>query len=402
MVAALRNERGVALPMALLSLGLLLPLMLALASLSMHEPVIAGNLLRGSQGRTLADSGLQYALWALSTPGPDGLPSPLPASPAPAPFDGRTLTPVGMTGGFTVQVVEHAGGDPQLRTIAAVGWVAGSGSADARAHRQVVADAVAIPHPGLRAPCALCARSGLSLTGNVAVAGGAGDTTCAGSRHGVVSTGAVSVAGPVALSGSAGGAASNQPASALDPVVLSPAALDALRALAARTGTYYGPGFPAGGLVSDGGAAWDGRVVFDAARPLRDGIVFVDTTDGRAVPPGGGEASLAAARLEAGAVTAPDGVFRGWIIVNGRLEITAPVHLRGLLYVADALTYQAPGQGTLEGLVVALGAREPAARLEALAGGALSLAFDCAHAGGAGAVPHRFALVPGTYREERD
>jgi Tfp pilus assembly protein PilX len=77
MVAMLRDQRGVALPMALLSLGLLLPLMLALASLSTHEPLIAGNLLQASQGRTLADSGLQYALWALSAPG--GLPSPLPA-----------------------------------------------------------------------------------------------------------------------------------------------------------------------------------------------------------------------------------------------------------------------------------------------------------------------------------
>jgi hypothetical protein len=398
MVAMLRDQRGVALPMALLSLGLLLPLMLALASLSTHEPLIAGNLLQASQGRTLADSGLQYALWALSAPG--GLPSPLPASPAPAPFDGRTLTAVGMTGGFTVQVVDHAGGDPQLRTIAAVGWVAGSGTGAARAHRQVIADVVAIPHPGLRAPCALCGRGGLSLTGNIAVDGGAGDATCAGSRHGAVSSGPVNVVGPVALSGSAGGAASHQPAGALDAVVLSPAALDALRTLAARAGTYYGPGFPAGGLVSDGGAAWAGRIVFDAARPLQDGIVFIDTTDGRAPPPGGG--TLAAARLDAGAVAAPDGVFRGWIIVNGRLEITAPVHLRGLVHVADTLTYRAPGQGSLEGLVVALGAQQPAVWLEALAGGALSLAFDCRHAGGAGAVPHGFALVPGTYREERD
>ena len=51
---------------------------------------------------------------------------------------------------------------------------------------------------------------------------------------------------------------------------------------------------------------------------------------------------------------------------------------------------------------MALNARDPAARLETVAGGALSVTFDCRHAGGAGAVPHGFALVPGTYREERD
>jgi hypothetical protein len=392
----MRDERGVALPMALLSLGLLVPLMLALASLSVSEPVIAGNQVRASQGRALADSGLQHALWALTT---SATASSLPAA---APFDGRTLVAVGMTGGFTVQVAAHAGGDPQVRTITAVGWVAGSGAGAARAHRQVVADAVAIPDPARRAPCALCVRGALSLTGNVAVDGTGADPACAAARHGAVSAGAATLTGPVALSGGAGGLASHQPASAFDPVTISPAALDALRALAMRGGTYYGPGFPAGGRVSDGRPTWDGRVVFDARHPLRDGVVFIDTTDGRTIEPGGATTSLAAARLEPGATAAPDGVFRGWIVVNGSLEITAPVRLRGLVYALDTLTYRAPGEGRLEGLVVALNARAPESRLEATGGGGLRVAFDCPQAGGAGIVPHGFALVPGTYREERD
>ena len=103
LAASVSSERGVALPLALMSLGLLVPLMLAFASLSVSEPVIAANQLRASQARALADSGLQYALWGLDTPvARGGLPSPLPASPAPAPFDGRTLVAVGLTGGFTV------------------------------------------------------------------------------------------------------------------------------------------------------------------------------------------------------------------------------------------------------------------------------------------------------------
>ena len=313
MAAGLLDERGVALPMALMSLALLVPLMLAFASLSVSEPIIAGNLLRASQGRALADSGLQYALWALSRPpGLGGLPSPLPASPAAAPFDGRTLVAVGMTGGFTVQVADHAGGDPAARTITSVGWVAASGVGGARAHRQVVADAVAVPHPGTRAPCALCVRGALSVTGNVAIDGANRDPACGDdAKYGAVTGDATTVTGPAALSGGAGGGAQHQPASAFDTVTLSPAALDALRALAARTGTYYGPGFPNGGTVSDGRATWDGRVVFDAANPLRDGIVFIDTTDGRTLEPGGPTASLAGARLEAGALAPPDGIFRG-------------------------------------------------------------------------------------------
>ena len=86
-VAPARDERGVALPMALMSLALLTTLMLALASLSRTEPVIAANHLRGSQARTLAESGIEYALWALSNPDhPGGVPTSLPGTTAAAPL----------------------------------------------------------------------------------------------------------------------------------------------------------------------------------------------------------------------------------------------------------------------------------------------------------------------------
>ena len=82
-MAPARDERGVALPMALMSLALLTTLMLALASLSRTEPVIAANHLRGSQARTLAESGIEYALWALSNPDhPGGVPTSLPGTTA--------------------------------------------------------------------------------------------------------------------------------------------------------------------------------------------------------------------------------------------------------------------------------------------------------------------------------
>jgi hypothetical protein len=401
LAASASSERGVALPLALVSLGLLVPLMLAFASLSVSEPVIAANQLRATQARALADSGLQYALWGLDTPvARGGLPSPLPASPAPAPFDGRTVVAVGLTGGFTVEVTNHVSGDPQARTVTAIGWVAASGHGAARAHRQVIADVAAIPHLGRRAPCALCVRGALGLAGNVAVDGTNRDPDCGGDgRHGTVSRDATTVTGPVALAGGAGGLLQHQPAGALDGVTLSPAALDALRTLARRHGTYYGPGFPRGGTVSDGSARWDGRVVFDAAHPLRDGIVFVDAVDGRTEAPA---AALASARLEPDGVAGADGVFRGWLVVNGALDLAGGARLRGLVYAVDTLTYRGPGAGSLEGLAVALNAREATTQLEAGAGGGLRVTFDCRAAGGAGLVPHGFALVPGTYREERD
>jgi hypothetical protein len=244
-------------------------------------------------------------------------------------------------------------------------------------------------------------RGTLRLSGNVAVDGAGGAPACGGdARYGALSGEATSVTGPVMLAGGAGGLAQHQPPAALDALTLSPAVLDTLRVLAMRRGTYYGPGFPRGGPVSDGAATWDGRVVFDGAHPLQDGLVFVDAADGRTPQPGAPLDGLATARLEAGA--APGGTFRGWLVVNGALEIAGGLRLRGLVYAVDALTYRAPGAGSIEGLAVSLNAREPVTRLEALAGGGLSVTLDCEQARGAGAVPRGFTLVPGTYREERD
>src|SRR5688572_22359198 len=94
----LDDERGVALPMAMMTLLLLTTLMLAFGVLAQTEPVIAANQLRVAQARALAESGFERALWALSegnaNPGaPDTLANPLPgtgvvAVTAPAPYDG--------------------------------------------------------------------------------------------------------------------------------------------------------------------------------------------------------------------------------------------------------------------------------------------------------------------------
>src|SRR5262245_19946271 len=107
-----RDQRGVALPMALLSLALLTTLMLAFAAMSQTEPVIAGNQLRVSQAHAQAESGVEHAIWALTAgnvlpgdPLPAGtLANPMPSSPAPTPFNGVFFTAMGSTGGYTVQV----------------------------------------------------------------------------------------------------------------------------------------------------------------------------------------------------------------------------------------------------------------------------------------------------------
>jgi hypothetical protein len=213
------------------------------------------------------------------------------------------------------------------------------------------------------------------------------------------------VSGPVAISGGVGPGAQRRPAADFDAVTFSPAVLDALKTLARRNGSYYGPGFPAGGRVSDGRATWSGRLGFDASHPLpADGVVFVDTTDGHPVDPQASTfPTLAGVRLGAGAVAPPAEAFRGWLIVNGALEITAGVAMRGLVYALDSLTYQAGGAASLEGLAVALNVQNATGtRIEPSAGGSMRIRFDCGHAGAAELVPHGFALARGSYREVAD
>src|SRR5205085_5427659 len=122
-----RNERGVALPTALITLVLLTTLMLAFAVLSQTEPVIAANQLRVSQARAQAESGFEYAVWALSAgnvaaPPAGTIANPMPSSPAPAPFNGVTFTSIGDTGGFLVTVINDPAGDPDVRRITSTGW----------------------------------------------------------------------------------------------------------------------------------------------------------------------------------------------------------------------------------------------------------------------------------------
>jgi hypothetical protein len=393
------DERGVALPIALMTLALLTSLMLALASISGMEPVIAANHLRGSQARALAESGLEYALWALANPTtPGGLPPGLPAA---APFDGRTFVAFGV-GGFTVSVADDAGGDPNRRIVTTVGWVPTNSPTDARprAQRRLSTQVASVPPLGSGAPCALCARGPLDLLGNVAVDGRNRDPACGDdAKFGTFSRDATTLTGPVAQTGGAGPGAQHRPSTDFAPLALSPAALEALKTLAWRAGTYYGPGFPRGGTVTDGTTSWSARLAFDTSHPLPDGIVFIDTADARDLDPDGA-VTPAVVRIEAGALDARGGVFRGWLVVNGTLEIAEPLQAQGLIYTVDGFSYQAAGAGRIDGLVVALNARNAApVRIDATAGG-LAITFDCPLAAGAGLVPRGYLPIPGTYRED--
>ncbi len=66
-----RNERGVALPLALFALVMLSGLLLAFLTMSGMEPSIAANLSDSARGRYLADTGIEYAFDQLANPATD-------------------------------------------------------------------------------------------------------------------------------------------------------------------------------------------------------------------------------------------------------------------------------------------------------------------------------------------
>ena len=175
-VPILRNERGVALPMALIVLVALTTLMLAFAVLVQTEPVVAHNQLRGAQARTHAEAGFERAVWALSqgviNPGTvDSLPEVLPV-PTPAPYDGSVFVANGNTGGYLVNVTTP---DPVIspnqRQITSTGWTPTNSVADTRtkAHRRIQATVERFPPFAFNTPCALCVKGDLGVGGNALV-----------------------------------------------------------------------------------------------------------------------------------------------------------------------------------------------------------------------------------------
>jgi hypothetical protein len=382
------DERGAALPLAVVTLALLASLILGLSVMSAIEPTIASNQLRTAQARALAEAGIEQALWALANPdAPNGLPDPLPST-VPPPYDGSRLIVVAAgdapLGGFRLAVV--AGAAQNERDVLSVGWTPTDDRGDIRpkAHQRIAGTLWRLRVPAESAPCALCVRGDLDLTDQVTVDARA-DPRCGGKR-GAWSSGEVTVASSAKIWGADGNDTPNeagdyiqaQPADTALAWIFSDTDLLALKRLARSRGSYY-----------------RGSVVFDPSRPAPDGLVFVDTLNGAPVTEATPLEELARAEVRGG-------VFRGWLIVAGSLEISGDARVRGLAYAQDGFAYRGATPGGIEGQVVTAGVRGGSASLSRTGGGS-TLTFDCAAAAaGDGTVPKGWMLKAGSYRELSD
>lgn len=383
---ATRTQHGAVLPLAMLILLVLSAVLLGLGSLTGQEPLAARNHTLVAQSQGMAEAGIDRALWALSTPdAADGVAW---SAPAPAPYDGSRLIDVAVDGlplgAFRLTI---SGSSDRQRQVVATGFAPGIPGQLGQARQDVSATAVRLRFPSLPA--------GLTVRGDVQIGPGvvidaAEDGSC-GSAAGTWSSGTITfgpasqVRGrggdPMAPNGAADARQAQDPA-AFDALVFDAAEMSAFKAFARARGTYY-----------------QGTVIFDATRPIPDGLVFVDTASGQTISPATPAADLASVSVRDGAAIDPNRLVRGWIVVNGGLTLDGDFTLQGLAFAADRL--QQSGRAQIRGAAVAGHVRSASPSLiEALPGSAPALTWSCeAGKTGGGSIPQRWLVKPGSYRE---
>ncbi|HMH51887.1 MAG TPA: hypothetical protein VK548_16745 [Candidatus Acidoferrum sp.] len=393
--SALADQRGIALPLALIVMTLLTVLTLGFLGLTSTEPMITANLKRGEQALAHAEAGIERAIWALSNPtvdtaGANTKLTNLDAIPA-AYSNGAgqllfALTSLGQdapTGAYSVTITGAA-----PTTIIAHGYVLRSGvavpagaaqinQADIAAHRVVqlqvnaggANDRVGGPAApaDVKLPGALTVAGTVQLSGNSAVNGmdRAPDTpnNCA-KKAGVtirdktkLSTGA-EVDNTISLGGSTSpvGAPSQQELGYTDfaPYTLADAQLAALKALAQQQGTYIQP---------TSSSQFNLNVV--------NGLMFIDTVNGLPLGTPPDPARLASVKIT-GANNS------GWLIVMGSIRIDGNVAYTGFVYAHNDLSYKGTGTGGIQGGVLTGNVLDSVATVvDTDASGNSQIYFDC-------------------------
>ncbi|HKA61841.1 MAG TPA: hypothetical protein VKH83_05415 [Methylomirabilota bacterium] len=403
--ALARDERGIALPMALLALLILATLVISFVLLATSEPLIATNQRLVAQARALAESGIERAIWALNNPtDPNGVPNPL-VGPAPAPYDGSAPIALNVGGTYvgSVFVTITNGTNANERNVVAVGWVPSTtGSSTAR--QKIQATVYQFLFKSAPPPAALLTRGAMNVDGSVNIDTRA-DLTC-GARDGTWSTGATSISGSADIYGADGNNNSNQSSgpgvtdvkqlvadSAFSPFVLKSGDLDGLKAMAKVNGTYFsGPSV--------------GSLTFNSGNKLSNGIIYVDTVSGQNIDKNGPNTTptsdFANVNIQGNAEGDPSGIFSGMIVVAGGVNITGSFRMRGIVYAVNSFTMGGgSGSGQIDGAVINQNIRNAAAtNVDASGGGNVTMNFNCGFVSNPGGqMPQTFTVQPGTYKE---
>jgi hypothetical protein len=286
-----------------------------------------------------------------------------------------------------------------------VGWVPDDTTTAPKTHQKI---AVVVSNPAFAfrdVPAALSVRGELEMGGNSTVESrrAQADLTC-GKKAGTMSlgdttgltTGSTDVWGAADnndTQNEATDAVQNVAPSVFDPnnsFLLTDSEIDALRTYAKAHGTYY-----------------QGNKTFTSGN-LPNGVVFVDTTDGtnitqEGVTPATDSSKFASADIHGNAPAGlnGDGIFHGWLFVNGTATISGNFQMKGVVYSQNDLVYHGTGTGEVSGAMVSRNIRDTSSTsIDSEAGGNAKIFFDCrdARTGGGVGVPS-WVLKSGTYKE---
>jgi len=421
------DQRGTALPMAMLALLILSTLIIGFSVLSSSEPTIANNQLRVAQARAAAEAGVERAVWALNrgiTDPADTNAIPTTFTTAPAPYDGSQLVTLA-TGGNTVggfRVTVTNGATNYERNITAVGWVPDDTTTGPKTHQKITVT-VFNPRFVMRdPPAALSVRGELQMGGNSLV-DSRQDTTC-GRKMGTLTSGPTTLQGNATdIWGAEGGTSDpnytirNQvtdagggaipttgndvvqnvatslptgtPGVAFDSFVLTDADIDVLRAYAKAHGTYL-----------------QGSATFNSSNHLPDGLVFIDTVSGtnitaEGVTPATDTTDFASVSIHGNAGNGAGGAFNGWLFVNGSLSVDGNFRMNGFAYAQNDIAYHGTGTGQLNGAMVSRNIRDQSSTsIDSDLLGNAAIVYNCQAAKtGGGSISAKWSLKSGTYKE---
>ena len=396
------NERGIAMPMALIVLMILTALMAAFAVLATSEPQIAANQEASARARALAESGVSRVLWALNA----GQQSPPPASgalvldaayhlpsPLPAPYDGSTTVALGV-GAFKVTVADGAA--INQKQVTAIGYVPNAAAPIAIKKIQVTVMRLKWISP----VCGLCAggeqppgdNTQVQVGGSAAVNATsaqqgqgansvAAGATCAGAPPviaAVASTGTVSTNGTPSFYTPPGTPGILNGATYPSGMLLSNTDMAALKALAMSRGTY-----------------WKGNPPWNGGLPPSNGLIFVDTADGSVLTNNTPSANIPTVSIHS------NGSWSGWLVVAGSVDISGDVTMKGLIYSQNDVNLHGTGGGSIQGAVITTNRVDTSStNIDSQDIGNAPISFNCPNVqNGGGALSQNWFEMPGTYRE---
>jgi len=396
----LRNERGIALPMALIVMAILTALMAAFAVLATSEPQIASNQVASAQARALAESGVERVLWALTT----GEASPTTAGVitldanynllnVPAAYNGTTENGLGV-GSFRVLITD--GAQRNIKVVTAVGFV--PNATNPIAIKKIITQVTRFNW--ITPQCGLCAggEDPLGHATTIKVGGSASINASLSAQGGVPagqycsgvtpasavgSTGSVTVNGSPNLTAPPGytnvppcpaGAACTQ--TFPSTMTLTDSDMATLKAMAKTNGLYV-----------KGSPTWH--------VPPTNGLIFVDTTDESVLSASTPLANVPTVSLH-GSIN-----FSGWLIVAGNVDVSGGINMTGMIYAQNTVTLHGAGHGLYTGAVISTNRMDNSStNIDDEDVGNAPISYNCpAVRNGGGFLSQSWFLMPGTYRE---